>query len=184
MTTKKAKKYQTNGEKNGGANQLKIIIMSVQHKYSLLVKWTGNTGTGTSGYKEFERSHSIFVVNKAEIPGSSDPAFSGDKTKHNPEDLLLASISSCHMLWYLHLCAVAGIIVTDYIDNATGIMIENANGGGKFTEATLNPMVTITAISMTEKANELHKKANELCFIANSLNFPVYHKPICIATNR
>jgi organic hydroperoxide reductase OsmC/OhrA len=154
--------------------------MSGQHNYKLTVKWTGNTGTGTSNYKEFERSHSILVTNKPEILGSSDPAFRGDKTKHNPEDLLLASISSCHMLWYLHLCAVAGIIVTEYIDNATGIMIETANGGGQFTEATLNPTVIITDISMMEKANALHKKANELCFIANALNFPVYHNPICI----
>ena len=157
--------------------------MNAQHNYNLTVKWTGNTGTGTSNYKEFERNHSIFVANKTEILGSSDPAFRGDKTKHNPEDFLLASISSCHMLWYLHLCAVEGIIVTDYIDNATGIMFETANGGGKFTEATLNPIVTITNISMTERANELHKKANELCFVANSLNFPVYHKPTCVTTS-
>lgn len=156
--------------------------MNGQHNYSLTVKWTGNTGTGTSNYKEFERNHSIFVAHKTEILGSSDPAFRGDETKHNPEDLLLASISSCHMLWYLHLCAVEGIIVTDYIDNATGIMIETANGGGRFTEATLNPIVTLTDISMTEKANELHQKANELCFVANSLNFPVYHKPTCMTT--
>jgi len=153
--------------------------MNGQHNYSLTVKWTGNTGTGTSGYKEFERSHSVIIDNKVDILCSSDPAFRGDQTKHNPEELLLASISSCHMLWYLHLCAVASIIVTDYIDHATAIMIETANGGGKFTAATLNPIVTITNILMTEKANELHKKANELCFIANSLNFPVYHNPTC-----
>jgi len=153
--------------------------MNGQHNYKLTVKWTGNTGTGTSGYAAYERNHSILVDNKVEILASSDPAFRGDKTKHNPEDLLLASVSSCHMLWYLHLCAVAGIIVTDYTDNATGIMIETANGGGKFTEITLNPTITITDISMKEKANELHKKANDLCFVANSLNFPVYHKPIC-----
>jgi organic hydroperoxide reductase OsmC/OhrA len=156
--------------------------MNGQHNYSLTVKWTGNTGKGTSNYKEFERSHTIFIDNKNEILGSSDPAFRGDKTKHNPEELLLASISSCHMLWYLHLCAISGIIVTHYTDNATGIMIETANGGGKFTEATLYPAVTITDILMTEKANELHKKANELCFVANSLNFPVYHKPTCRTT--
>ena len=156
--------------------------MNGQHNYSLTVKWTGNTGTGTSNYSSFERSHSIYVADKTEISGSSDPAFRGDKTKHNPEDLLLASISSCHMLWYLHLCTTVGIIVTDYIDNATGIMIETANGGGKFTEVTLNPIVTITDISLTGKANELHKKANELCFVANSLNFPVYHKPTCTTT--
>jgi organic hydroperoxide reductase OsmC/OhrA len=153
--------------------------MSRQHTYKLIVKWTGNNGTGTSSYKEFERSHSILIENKVEILGSSDPAFRGDKTKHNPEDLLIASVSSCHMLWYLHLCAVAGVIVTDYIDNATGIMTETSNGGGKFTEITLHPTVTITNSSMTEKANELHQKANELCFVANSLNFPVHHKPTC-----
>ena len=153
--------------------------MSGQHNYKLTVKWTGNNGKGTSSYREFERSHSILVEKKVEILGSSDPAFRGDKTKHNPEDLLIASVSSCHMLWYLHLCALAGVIVTDYIDNATGIMIETSNGGGKFTEITLHPTVTITNSSMIEKANELHKKANELCFVANSLNFPVHHKPTC-----
>lgn len=153
--------------------------MNGHHNYKLTVKWTGNKGTGTSNYKEFERSHSILIDNKIEILGSSDPAFRGDKTKHNPEDLLVASLSSCHMLWYLHLCMEAGVIVTDYIDNATGIMIETSNGGGRFTEVTLNPIVTVTEISMTEKANEQHKKANELCFIANSVNFPVYHKPTC-----
>ena len=160
----------------------KIKCMKGQHHYNLTVKWTGNTGTGTSGYTAFERSHSVIITNKAEILASSDPAFRGDKTKHNPEEFLLASISSCHMLWYLHLCATAGIIVTDYIDNATGIMIKTSNGGGKFTEATLNPIVTITDISLKGKANKLHNKANELCFIANSLNFPVYHNPVCITT--
>ena len=154
--------------------------MKGEHNYSLTVKWTGNTGTGTSNYKEFERSHSILVMNKTEILGSSDPAFRGEKTKHNPEDLLLAAISSCHMLWYLHLCSVAGIIVTEYIDNATGTMIETANGGGKFTEATLNPTVVVTDISMIEEANKLHKKANEFCFIANSVKFSVSHNPTCI----
>ncbi len=158
--------------------------MNKQHNYKLTVKWTGNNGTGTSNYKEFERSHSILVDNKVKIPGSSDPAFRGDKTKHSPEDLFVASVSSCHMLWYLHLCAVAGIIVTEYIDHATGIMIETANGGGKFTEVTLNPTVTITDLSMTEKANEIHKKANELCFVANSVNFPVHHKPTCKTKNK
>jgi organic hydroperoxide reductase OsmC/OhrA len=153
--------------------------MNGEHHYNLTVKWTGNTGTGTSNYRSFERSHTIIANNKPEIPGSSDPSFRGDKTKYNPEDLLLASLSACHMLWFLHLCAEAGVIVTDYVDNATGIMLETSNGGGRFTEVTLNPVVMVTEISMTEKANELHKKANGLCFIANSVNFPVYHKPVC-----
>jgi organic hydroperoxide reductase OsmC/OhrA len=154
--------------------------MKGQHKYNLTVKWTDNKGTGTSNYRAFDRSHSIIIDNKTEILGSSDPAFLGDKTKHNPGDLLVASLSPCHMLWYLHLCAEAKVIVVDYVDNATGIMMEISNGGGHFTEVTLNPIVTVTEISMIEKANKLHKKANELCFIANSVNFPVRHN----ATNK
>ncbi|MEO7049821.1 MAG: OsmC family protein [Ferruginibacter sp.] len=149
--------------------------MNGQHNYNLTVKWTGNKGTGTSNYQAFERSHSIIIDNKAEISGSSDPAFLGDKTKHNPEELLVASLSSCHMLWYLHLCSEAKVVVVDYMDNATGTMTETSNGGGHFTEVTLNPIVTVTENSMIEKANVLHKKANELCFIANSVNFPVRH---------
>jgi organic hydroperoxide reductase OsmC/OhrA len=153
--------------------------MGKQHSYKLTVKWTGNNGMGTSDYREFERSHSITAEGKPVIEGSSDPAFRGDKTKYNPEDLLLASLSSCHMLWYLHLCSTEGIVVTNYIDNATGTMAETPDGGGHFTEVTLNPVVIVTQKSMIEKANELHKKANELCFIANSVNFTVHHKPIC-----
>lgn len=114
------------------------------------------------------------------IMGSSDPAFRGDKTKYNPEELLVASLSSCHMLSYLHLCAVAGVIVTDYVDNASGIMVETPDGGGHFSEVTLNPIVTLTDQSMVDKANELHEQANRVCFIANSCNFPVYHKPSCL----
>ena len=150
--------------------------MKGQHNYSVTVEWTGNTGTGTSNYRGFERSHSIIIDNKAEILGSSDPAYHGDKTKHNPEELLVASLSACHMLWYLHLCAEAKVIVVDYRDNATGVMVETSDGSGRFTEVTLHPLVTVTDISMIEKANALHVKANELCFIANSVNFPVHHK--------
>jgi len=148
-----------------------------QHNYHISVTWTGNNGTGTSDYNAYDRSHIICSGNKIEIPCSSDPTFRGDKTKYNPEELLVASLSSCHMLWYLHLCAEAGVIVVDYIDNASGIMIEIANGGGRFKEVTLNPVVTVTENSMIEKANELHKRANERCFIANSVNFPILHNP-------
>ncbi|MEO6287262.1 MAG: OsmC family protein [Dyadobacter sp.] len=153
--------------------------MAKQHNYNLTIQWTGNNGTGTSDYKAYERSHSILVNNKAEIAASSDPAFRGDKTKHNPEELLVASLSSCHMLWYLHLCTEAGVVVTDYTDHATGVMVETANGGGYFSEVTLHPNVTVTENSMIETANALHKKANELCFIANSVNFKVHHEPVC-----
>ncbi len=146
------------------------------HHYSLTVKWTGNTGEGTKGYKSYERSHEIMVDGKEVISGSSDPAFLGDSTKHNPEDLLLASISSCHMLWYLHLCSDAGIVVSNYIDNAKGIMEETADGGGKFTSIILYPTVTLKNIAQQEQANALHSKANSMCFIANSLNFKVQHQ--------
>ena len=151
--------------------------MSGQHNYQATIQWTGNKGTGTDNFRNYERSHQIIIENKSDISGSSDPAFRGDKTKHNPEDLLVSSLSACHMLTYLHLCAVAGVIVTDYIDNATGIMVDTSNGGGQFTEVTLNPIVTVKEQSMVDKANELHKKANELCFIAKSVNFPVKHNP-------
>ncbi len=150
-----------------------------QQKYKLSVKWTGNNGAGTPNYKGYERSHSILVDNKVEIHGSSDPAFRGDPSKHNPEELLVASLSSCHMLWYLHLCAEAGVIVVDYIDNAVGTMVESSNGGGYFKEVLLNPIVTVTNEEMVGKAIDLHKKANQLCFIANSVNFKVGHQPIC-----
>lgn len=145
------------------------------HHYKTTIEWTGNKGSGTSNYRDYERSHTISVENKPTIEGSSDPAFRGDKTKYNPEEMLLSSLSSCHMLWYLHFCSEAGIIVTDYIDIATGIMEEGSNGSGRFTEVVLQPVVTITDETQIEKAKELHTKANEFCFIANSVNFPVKH---------
>ena len=156
--------------------------MDKLHHYHLTTAWTGNNGTGTSNYRAYERSHTISIENKADLFCSSDPAFRGDNTKHNPEGLLLASLSSCHMLWYLHLCAEAGVVVTDYTDNATGVMTEAPNGSGQFVEVTLNPIVTVTEASMIEKANELHHKANEFCFIANSVNFIVGHNPTCVVS--
>lgn len=143
------------------------------HHFNTNIKWTGNKGSGTDYYLNYERSHEILVDNKAIILGSSDPVFRGDGTKHNPEDLLVASISSCHMLWYLHLCADAGVIVVDYTDNASGQMSEGEGAGGRFTEVTLHPVVTVADKSMKDKAMELHHKAHEFCFIANSVNFPV-----------
>jgi organic hydroperoxide reductase OsmC/OhrA len=153
--------------------------MKRQHQYQLTIEWTGNKGTGTSSYTSYERNHEITANNKPVIPASSDPAFSGDKTRYNPEELLVASLSSCHMLWYLHLCAEAGVVVTSYTDNATGVMNETDDGGGQFTSVTLNPVVTVTKESMMDKANELHGKANALCYIARSVNFKVGHNPSC-----
>lgn len=154
--------------------------MKGQHSYNTNLHWTGNKGKGTANYRAFERSYIVSLENKPDISGSSDPAFRGDKTKYNPEELLVASLSSCHMLWYLHLCSVNGVVVTDYTDNATGTMVETSNGGGYFTEVNLHPVVTVEEISMIEKANGLHKEANSLCFIASSVNFKVEHSPRCL----
>jgi len=152
---------------------------SKEHFYRLTIQWIGNTGTGTSGYRAYDRSHTISGENKADIAASSDPAFRGDKTKFNPEELLVAALSGCHMLSFLHLCADTGVVVTDYIDHATGTMIQTHDGGGHFTEVTLNPMVTVAESSMIDKAIGLHPKASEQCFIASSVNFPVHHRPVC-----
>lgn len=150
--------------------------MSKHHYYHATVKWTGNKGSGTDSYQNYERSHQILIDNKVPLMGSSDPAFRGDKTKHNPEELLLSALSACHMLYYLHLCAEEGVVVVEYTDNASGLMIETSNGGGRFTEVILKPIVAVRDGSMIDKANALHKKANSLCFIANSMNFPVRHE--------
>ena len=154
--------------------------MKPQHTYKTNLNWTGNNGEGTESYKTYERSYTISIDNKPDILGSSDPSFRGDATKYNPEELLVASLSSCHMLWYLHLCSEADIIVTHYEDNATGTMVEIANGAGHFTEVTLHPKVTVSEVLMIDNANALHTKANALCFIANSVNFKVKHHPTCV----
>ena len=151
--------------------------MNKEHYYKLSVKWTGNTGNGTLNYRAYERNYVVEAENKETIFASADPDFRGDKTKYNPEELLLASLSSCHMLWFLHLCADNGIIIIDYIDNPTGKMEETENGGGKFKEVILNPTVTVKDINSLGKLDDLHRKANELCFIANSVNFIVRHNP-------
>lgn len=142
---------------------------SNEHKYSSTVEWTGNLGNGTSSYTSYGRDYKIVIAEKPPLLGSSDPQFRGDSSRHNPEDLLVASLSACHMLFYLHLCAKAGINVVDYRDNPVGTMVIEKNGGGRFSEVVLQPEVKIS-IGDPEKAQQLHHKAHELCFIANSLN--------------
>lgn len=149
-----------------------------KHKYEIKVEWIGNEGNGTLNYTSYNRNHTISGNGKYnEILASSDPSFLGDKSRYNPEDLFLSSLSACHMLWYLHLCSVNKIIVTDYVDHAIGIMEEDKDGSGKFKEVILNPIVTIENAELTEKANGLHSQANEMCFIANSCNFKIGHNP-------
>lgn|SRR5690606_14607614 len=155
---------------------------NMKHNYKINVEWTGNQGNGTLNYRSYSRNHKLVADGKYDvIHGSSDPAFLGDKTKYNPEELFLSSLSTCHMLWYLHLCAVNNIIVTEYLDQVTGIIDETANGIAKFTEVTLHPKVKITDAGMIDKANDLHGKANKMCFIANSCNFKINHMPTTTA---
>ena len=143
------------------------------YHYSVSVRWTGNTGQGTSSYQAYERAHEIHVSRKPTIPGSSDPAFRGDASRYNPEEMLVAALSSCHMLWYLHLCADAGVVVTSYEDHAEGTMEDSAKDGGRFVNVTLKPRVRVTYDSSLQRANELHGRAHTLRSIANSVNFPV-----------
>ncbi|GGO80483.1 OsmC family protein [Nonomuraea cavernae] len=151
--------------------------MSREHRYHTTVTWTGNLGEGTSGYRTFSRDHEVSAEGKPAVHGSSDPAFRGDPARWNPEELLVASVSQCHMLWYLHLCATNGIVVTSYVDEAEGTMAEESGGAGRFTSVTLRPTVTIAAPEVHDKAVELHHEANRMCFVANSVNFPVRHEP-------
>jgi organic hydroperoxide reductase OsmC/OhrA len=148
-----------------------------QHRYEVHVAWTGNQGQGTSGYRSYLRDHEISAPGKPVVLASSDSAFRGDPARYNPEDLLVASLSACHMLAYLHLCAVNSVVVVHYADDAFGLMEQTADGGGFFTEVTLRPAVAISAGSDAGKAASLHEEAHRLCFIANSVKFPVRHQP-------
>jgi organic hydroperoxide reductase OsmC/OhrA len=152
--------------------------MSKHHKYETTVRWTGNKGTGTSAYRAYSRDHEIRSPGKPVIPASSDPAFHGDAARYNPEEMLVASLSTCHMLWYLHLCAVNKVVVLDYEDCPDGPMEESADGGGRFLEVTLRPQITVTPESDPETAKRLHHDAHQKCFIANSVNFPVGCVPV------
>lgn len=154
-----------------------MTLNGKEHSYSVNVRWTGNLGPGTSNYRGYKRDHEISVNGKPPVPASSDPNFRGDPTRYNPEELLVASLSGCHMLWYLHLCSEAGIVVMEYEDPAIGSMMETADGGGHFLSVTLRPVVTIAEGGDREVAAQLHEKAHHLCFIANSVNFPVLCEP-------
>lgn len=157
------------------------MARSKEHRYALQLRWTGNRGQGTTGYRAYDRAHEIDVEGKPLLKGSADPAFMGDPSLHNPEDLLLASLAACHMLWYLHLCADAGIVVTSYEDGASGVMEQEPGGGAHFTSVVLEPRVVIRPGDDAEEAQRLHERANELCFIARSVNFPVRHEPTIVA---
>ncbi|HEX8755082.1 MAG TPA: OsmC family protein [Steroidobacteraceae bacterium] len=147
--------------------------MGKQHQYAVSITWTGNDGNGTQSYRGYRRDHDIVAAGKPPIPASSDPSFRGDRARYNPEELLVASLSSCHMLWYLHLCSINGIIVLEYRDEADGTMQEEDGGAGAFVRVVLKPRVTIAKGGDQGKALALHEEAHHLCFIARSVRFPV-----------
>ena len=151
--------------------------MANQHRYATSLRWTGNRGTGTSSYRDYGREHEVSAGDRPVLLGSSDPAFRGDASRWSPEDLLVVALSQCHMLAYLHLCAVNDVVVQSYTDEATGTM-RTYDGTGEFTEVTLHPRVTVADEPMCERAQQLHEDAHAACFIARSVNFTVRHEPL------
>ncbi|HZO66562.1 MAG TPA: OsmC family protein [Kribbellaceae bacterium] len=150
--------------------------MSRRHHYELSTTWTGDRGAGTVDYKAYDRAYTTECDGRPPILGSSDPAFRGDKSHWNPELLLVAALSECHLLWYLHRCSVNGVVVMGYRDIAVGTMLENADGGGRFEEVVLQPVVTVANAEMVDLATRLHAEAAQRCFIGSSVNFPVRHE--------
>ncbi|WDZ84492.1 OsmC family protein [Micromonospora cathayae] len=157
--------------------------MTRLHSYETVVTWTGDRGTGTSGYREYGRDHTVTADGPAPLAGSADPTFRGDPDRWNPEQLLLAALAQCHMLSYLALCARHGVVVTGYVDRAQGTMATQGTGG-RFTSAVLRPVVRVASAAMVEKATALHRDAHAGCFIASSVNFPVEHEPTVTADDR
>lgn len=151
--------------------------MSRSHQYTVTVNWTGSRAGGTTSYSAYDRAHEVSADGKTAILASADPAFRGDPSRYNPEELLVAALSQCHMLSFLSVCARSGVVVMSYIDSAVGTMAETGGGSGRFTEVVLRPVVTVADVSMVDKAKELHHTAHEICFIANSVNFPVRCEP-------
>jgi organic hydroperoxide reductase OsmC/OhrA len=148
-----------------------------EHHYRLRAEWTGDRGTGTSGYRDYDRAVKLTVAGKPDLLASSDKPFRGDPSRWNPEDLLLAALSECHLLSYLHACVQAGVVVVGYEDDASGRMVEDGHGGGAFAEVVLRPRVVVAEESMTDAATAAHHQAHEWCFIASSVNFPVRVEP-------
>lgn len=142
--------------------------------------WTGNRGEGTTSPRAYARDHEVAAPGtpaKPVIPGSSDPAFRGDPERWNPEELLVAALAECHMLWFLHLCSTERVVVTGYRDSPVGTMVEDDDGGGRFSEVVLRPEVTLASPEMADKLDAIHDRAHHLCFVANSVNFPVRCEP-------
>ncbi len=153
--------------------------MNDLHEYAITVTWTGNRGSGTTGYKDYSRAFELEAEGKHGIAGSSDPAFRGDDGRWNPEQLLVGSLSACHKLWFLHLAAVAGVVVTSYVDHAEGTMRTTPGAEtGRFERVVLRPAVTVAGAFENGALQALHGEAHRRCFIANSMNFPILVEPV------
>ncbi len=151
--------------------------MGHEHHYETTIEWRGNRGTGTSGYREYGRELLLTAEGKHPVEGSADRTFHGNADRWNPEELLVAALSQCHMLSYLHVAVLHGILVTAYTDTAFGTMEQTPDGGGHFTSVVLRPVVTVASADMAEAALRAHHEASQKCFIANSVNFAVTHEP-------
>ena len=154
--------------------------MAKQHDYTARIVWTGDKGEGTSHYRAYERTWNIETVGKPVVKCSNDPLLGGDPTLHNPEDLLIASLSACHMLWYLHLASDAGIVVRSYQDDPVAIGETEPNGASRFLSATLKPRIEVDAGADLALAEEIHHRIHKTCFIARSVNFPVTYEPVFV----
>ncbi len=155
--------------------------MTKLHHYAIDLAWTGNQGVGTASYTSYSRDHELSAPDHLTIPASSEPAYRGDGSRWNPEEMLLSAVAQCHMLWYLHLASVAAIVVVAYHDSPTGSMAENPDGSAQFVEVTLNPRVTIADPAQIGLANEVHDRVGQFCVIARSVNFPIQHNPTASA---
>ena len=149
-----------------------------EHTYEVTVSWTGNRGPGTTGLRDYDRDHTVTADGPPVIEGTADPGFLGDPTRWNPEQLFTASISQCHMLWYLGLCARAAVVVHEYTDEAEGTMVSGPDHRARFSEVVLRPHIVVDAAEQVETAVALHEKAHEMCFIAQSVNFEVKVDPL------
>lgn len=169
--------YVSNASTGAASYDGERLMSERQHEYRARLIWEGNRGEGTATYTSYDREYRVLVQGKPDLLGTSDPMFRGDPAKHNPEDLFLTSVSACHMLFYLSLSAKHGMRVLSYEDEVRGTMVLDGGGGGRFEEITLHPSVTIADEKGTELAVQLHDRAHELCFIANSCNVPIHHRP-------
>jgi organic hydroperoxide reductase OsmC/OhrA len=150
--------------------------MSKTHEFTSMILWTGDRGAGTREYRGYDRNWRIVTPGKASIECSNDPVLGGDPSKPNPEDLLLSSLASCHMLWYLHLACDAGIVVKGYEDTPLGVGETGSRGEGRFVRAVLRPRIVVARGADLVRADKLHHEVHQFCFIARSVNFPVSYE--------